>query len=360
MPSRLTRSKTDPTKANATAQLPSTDEDPYKVFILPDQLSTEARIVSLPNPATSTLNRYFVCPATGFYEFTKVAAPRKEPRSWLLVGDEDDTNGGKTGYVSENADAFVATPMDPLFFLVLLFPTQADTGMFRMEDDLVETLGESSKELGTLIQRPPLRRLLLRRLEQASEVRQVGDETLYRPDTTRLLEILMGKTEKMVSTSAWPTSMEETHVQRPLEVPLEGVHADAVSENITKLMRTRVALEFLISSYLPPLLRKYVQTLVSTTLFAPLDEHLKKVAESKAKAQALTSLSDNISRKRSGMDDDEAADARAEKKRKKDEEELRKKTESRAVKQLKKVDTSGMKKLSSFFGKAAPKIETAP
>lgn len=85
--------------------------------------------------------------------------------------------------------------------------------------------------------------------------------------------------------------------------------------------------------------------------FGPLDQHLAKVKEAKAEVQALRSLSDNISRKRGCLDDDDAAEARAEKKRKKDEEDQRKKAESRGIKQLKKVDTSGMQKLSSFFTK---------
>jgi Ydr279p protein family (RNase H2 complex component). len=52
----------------------------------------------------------------------------------------------------------------------------------------------------------------------------------------------------------------------------------------------------------------------------------------------------------------DAAESRAEKKRRKEEEDKRKNTgQSRGVKELKKVDTSGMKKMSDFFGKAAAK-----
>ena len=47
--------------------------------------------------------------------------------------------------------------------------------------------------------------------------------------------------------------------------------------------------------------------------------------------------------------------ARAEKKRKEEEEKMKKAGESRGVRELKKVNTSGMKKLSAFFGKAASK-----
>jgi hypothetical protein len=52
------------------------------------------------------------------------------------------------------------------------------------------------------------------------------------------------------------------------------------------------------------------------------------------------------------MIEDEDSETRAEKKRKKEEEEKRKKAgESRGVKNLKKVNVSGMKKMSDFFKK---------
>jgi hypothetical protein len=62
-----------------------------------------------------------------------------------------------------------------------------------------------------------------------------------------------------------------------------------------------------------------------------------------------------MSRKRAIEDDDDRTAEREEKKRKKEEDEKKKKTEGRAVKALKKVDTSGMKKMSAFFGKVEKK-----
>ena len=88
--------------------------------------------------------------------------------------------------------------------------------------------------------------------------------------------------------------------------------------------------------------------------FTPLDTHLKYLSSLHEEARALRALSDNITRKR-GLDDDEAAEERAEKKRRKEEEDKKKKQESNAMKALKKVDTSGMKKLSSFFTKVPKK-----
>jgi ATP-dependent Clp protease ATP-binding subunit ClpA len=88
----------------------------------------------------------------------------------------------------------------------------------------------------------------------------------------------------------------------------------------------------------------------------PLKDRLKEIAELRAQAMASRNMSD-FTRKR-GLDDEEE-DVRAEKKRRKDEEEKKKKAaESQAVKNLKKVNTSGMQKMSAFFAKAPPKKKT--
>ena len=52
------------------------------------------------------------------------------------------------------------------------------------------------------------------------------------------------------------------------------------------------------------------------------------------------------------------AEADEEKRKKEEEEKKAKAQESRGVRDLKKVNTTGMKKMSDFFGKAAPKKKT--
>ena len=92
----------------------------------------------------------------------------------------------------------------------------------------------------------------------------------------------------------------------------------------------------------------------STTIsidFKPLETHLAHLNDLKKEAQALRSMSENISRKRGSEDDEEALEKAEAKKRKKEDEEFKKKNTSRGVKALGKADTSGMKKLSSFFTK---------
>ena len=123
-----------PTTASTIANTlaPSVAEPPH-VFVLPKDASPEARVVTLLNPATNKPNRYFICPERGISEFTKIAAPKKACRSWLLAperatgsegieetqkdGEEAATNDG---YVLEKPDMFIATPVDPLFVLLPL------------------------------------------------------------------------------------------------------------------------------------------------------------------------------------------------------------------------------------------------
>ena len=87
----------------------------------------------------------------------------------------------------------------------------------------------------------------------------------------------------------------------------------------------------------------------TTPNFAPLTEHLSAIAKLKSEAAALRSISDNISRKRQLEYDEDKIAEREEKKRKKEEEDKKKKSEGRGIKALKKVDTTGMKKMSAFF-----------
>ncbi len=130
-------------------------------------------------------------------------------------------------------------------------------------------------------------------------------------------------------------------------------------EGIPHLLRLRTALSYLFSSYLPVHVESTLNTMLTSQKspidFTPLDAHLLHLSTLRAEALASRSLSD-FSRKRSMNEDDEFTGDRAEKKRKKEEEERKKKLgESRGVRDLKKVDVSGMKKMSDFFGKGAIK-----
>ena len=54
---------------------------PPQLFILPEGISNEARIVTLQNPRSLDESRYLVCPERGFYEFKAFTEPKTTPRS---------------------------------------------------------------------------------------------------------------------------------------------------------------------------------------------------------------------------------------------------------------------------------------
>ncbi|KKY24503.1 putative ribonuclease h2 subunit b [Diplodia seriata] len=171
----------------------------------------------------------------------------------------------------------------------------------------MESLGSSSAQLRKLLQNDTLRARVEERMAAACDTVDAGDEKMFRLSIDKLAKELLAKAERLVANGI-PASMEEKFVRKALERPVMSIKREETTE----------------------------------------------LAALRSEAQALRSLSDNITRKH-GMEDDEAAAMRAEKKRKKDEEETKKKNQSRGVKQLAKADTSGMKKLSSFFTKAPVK-----
>lgn len=130
-----------------------------------------------------------------------------------------------------------------------------------------------------------------------------------------------------------------------------AVTALQASPDVVNLQRLRVAFDFICSRYIPPATASQLRSSLSAADqsgvdFSPLDKYLAKLAELRAEAVAASSVAD-YSRKR--IRDEEEDEIRAEKKRKLEEEKKRKASESRGVRELKKVNTSGMKKLSAFF-----------
>jgi hypothetical protein len=404
---------------SSTKPLPEATSNPPKLFVLPKDTSKDARIVTLDDPATNTPSRYYFCPSKGFYEFTRIAAPKKACRSWLITRQDaqntqdasqnqpeesKDTEpeagaGLGGGFVTKDASLFLATPID-LLFLVLpaLAPKSAkdEKQHFLELDDYTDKLGASSRHWKTLLtQHPSLKAMLEKKMRTICDTVDAGDETMYRLSHAKLLAVLMKKAERMVA-HGLPPSMEDKFVKTALEVPIMSIRREestlsAVSDsgtstptadsqmttesqetdlttpdevdvpakptlqtpdNIPHLLRLRTALTYLTTSYLPPTLAAQVTTSLSTCTtpdFAPLTERLSTIAKLKSEAAALRSISDNISRKRAFEVDEDKLAEREEKKRKKEEEVLKKKNESLGVKKLRKVDTSGMKKMSAFF-----------
>ncbi|KAK7992208.1 hypothetical protein PG988_001002 [Apiospora saccharicola] len=372
--------------------------------------TSDARVVSLPNPRYNKPTRYLVCPETGIYEFTRITAPKSTPRSWLIdtntsIGTETDKeetpdpkkqNGDDSefgAYVTKGAELYLATSIDPVF---LLLPALA------------------SPHFSEILRWGNIRQLLESRMATVCDSVDAGGELMYRFSQERLLAEVLSKTKRM-SEKSLPPSMEEKFVAKALEAPVLGLkregtmatattHSSApalklestesqsstrstetatshtseasttatsvadeeaaaaasalkasiqASPEVTQLQRLRIAFSFICSSYIIPSLvtRLKQQLLEQKELvdFSPLDEYLAQVAKFRQEAASSRSMGD-YSRKHV-LDEEELMD-RAEKKRKMEEDEKRKKAgESRGVKNLKKVNTTGMKKMSDFFKK---------
>lgn len=398
------------------------DSNPPKIFILPKDLTTDARILSLPNPATLVPSRYLACPEKGFYEFKCIEASKESCRSWLLAPDRSVVVEGNSptddGYILQQSDLFIATPIDPLFLVLpALWPLRNATGetvwgtcydrLF-----LTDSVKTQYAQLEQVIKASPsekkLEDLLEQRMRTVCDVRNVGD-VYYALNEQRLASELWRKAQNLAE-AGLPASLEDKFVRQALEMPVlcikreeseitvaaheaadapvtipdtedsisastsqqssttsqpntdastpatsfsSETSSDAVSsaDRITTLLRRRVALNFILGCYVQGPLATRISAIVAKDLedFGPLDSQLHKIEKAKQEAQVLRSVSDNVSRKRGMLDDEEALEKADAKRRKKEEEDARKKSMSQGVKKLMKADTSGMKKLSSFF-----------
>ncbi|KAI4698263.1 uncharacterized protein J4E84_001399 [Alternaria hordeiaustralica] len=405
-PAKAAPKEATPEPTTTAKPLPASTSNPPKLFVLPKDTSKDARIVSLDNPANDTPSRYFFCPQKGFYEFTRIAAPKRDFKSWLITGEkseddateETDTSRIGSGYITKSADLFIATPIDILFLILpALTPKSAkDTKQhFLAFDDYLDALSSSSPHWKALLsQYTTLKTMIETKMRRICDTVDAGEESMYRLSHPKLLEVLLSKAERMVK-KGLPPSMEDRFIKTALEIPVMSIKreestlttvsptpdadVDAEKENSTivdsqtsvtttittpddapskptlttpteipHLLRLRTSLTYLLSSYTPPSLRNPLLALLSAR-FTPLDTHLSAISALKSEALSLRSISDNISRKRAIEEDEEKIAEREEKKRKKEDEERKKKSEGRGVKALKKVDTSGMKKMSSFF-----------
>lgn len=285
--------------------------------------------------------------------------------------------------------------------------------VFLSLEDLLESLRDNSKHLEQTICHDALRQSIEARIMVVCDMVEADNETMYRLNLDKLLQELLSKAEIAVALSL-PASMEERFVRKVLEAPTMALKRDegSISEhskasqepvsdsrppdtiesqssmtaaetafsissadteitspdvetperkhdNLTHLLRLRTALSYMTLSYLPSFVATALNTKLSSVRspvdFARLDQHLAHLSALRAEALASRSMSD-FSRKRNLHEDDEVAESRAEKKRKTEEEEKRKKAgQSRGVRDLKKVDISGMKKMSDYFGKRAVK-----
>lgn len=382
--------------------LPADSTNPSKVVILPAKATSEAKVVSLKNPRYSKPTRYLICPETGAYEFTRISASKTTPCSWLIEGSikkegdgstkKEDVRGSLDVQVTKGADLFIATPVDPLFLALPALQAQftsTSKRMFLSSDDHFDTISEGTPHWRETLRWPKWREAVESRLAALCDTAEAGDEVMFRLSEEKLLDQLLSKARRM-SEAGLPKSMEERFVIKALEAPVLGVKksdpvtalqtqestlsdgkiesqssevstaatsladdaesAMVASDEVTRLQRLRIAFNFICSSYVPPsmasVLKKMLVDDKGSIDFSALDDYIAQLTKLRQEAMISRSASD-YSRKRALDEEDED---RREKRRKKEDEEKRKKAgESRGVKELKKVNVSGMKKMSHFF-----------
>ncbi|RSM14599.1 hypothetical protein CEP52_001251 [Fusarium oligoseptatum] len=215
--------------------------------------------------------------------------------------------------------------------------------MFRINNEkLVNVILEKARRMGQLpasmeekfVKKALEAPVLAQKRELKTETSQPTTETVETPaDST---DSQSTTTDTQPSTATSLTTITD-----------DVVTAIQASAEVTGLQRLRVAFSFICSSYIAPSLATELQAAVEKAVdFSLLDDYLSTLA--KFRAEAIASHSINYSRKR---DRDEEEDEARVKKRKAEEEKKKKSLESRGVRDLKKVNTKGMKKMSDFFKK---------
>ena len=344
----------------------------------------------------------------------KASTPTEKPKPELAEADDRPISDGYTVKNAEVLIATPIDHLFlllPSFVFESSAKSPTSGRLFLSADDLLEKLSEKSKHFSHISGHELIRLSMKRKMRAVCDTVDAGDEEMYRLSDEKLLRELMQKAKTMVA-KGLPASMEEQFIRKALEAPVMVAKHEETSvseatmsqnetpisesnlseafdsqtstgssesmasalsiatemtipENITPaikasdiypLLRLRTALSYIMSNYVPPAIAKTLNTLISSGKsqvdFRILDEYLADIAKMRAEALASRSVG-NFSRKRSMYEDDHAAETRAEKKRKKEEEDKRTKASvSRGIKDLKKVDTKGMKKMSDFFGKA--------
>ncbi|PWW73924.1 hypothetical protein C7212DRAFT_299227, partial [Tuber magnatum] len=281
---------------------------------------------------------------------------------------------------------YICTPLDPLFVLLpRLFPAAAADAINRFlpVEDLFEEITTGAEGDWELVAKSQVAE---RRLAAVCESVDIGDEKAYKPSWEKLMNILDGKCVRMAK-GGLPATMEEGFVRKPLtrpELEIRGVKKEdkdremggggnteaavgvlpappdsqatrprlsEASQEVTDLLRIRVASEFISNNYLSVSVAEALSDCLQKSHdFTPLDNYLAELVKIRQEAAAVRFHDHQI--KRSHECEEEMVDRK--RKRKKEEEETggkKKKSVSRATRELQKVDKTGMPTITAFFGK---------
>lgn len=261
-------------------------------------------------------------------EVQAVAPPH--PRSWFLREE-----------VVEDGKLLMMTPIDPAFLLIpLLRVTQPTTGSgnFLPPDDLIEEAASklASENPATTLSPDDVQQLSSLRCIQAAmrhvcEYKEVTAEVVvYRYSAERVQTYLRTKAARLSQKDVSELSRTLTR-----SFAKDGLMEDG-KDDILIAARLRAACE-LVSQYLA---RDVYESLISSYDFAALDAHMNIL---KDEAMAIAASKMNALEAKESGDSNETDDQGNDKKRKT--------RTSVGVGKLKKANTKGMAKLSTFFQK---------
>ncbi|EKM54493.1 uncharacterized protein PHACADRAFT_123606 [Phanerochaete carnosa HHB-10118-sp] len=292
------------------------------------------RFLRLPHPRTGVPSLFlpYAKPdgRTSIMEVQTVAPPNE--RSWFL----------SEGQVVQNGELLIMTPVDPAFLLIpilhVLSSPNGHAGTFRPVDDMfedaVEKLLQSAPSSTEHLCKEDLLRFLSldcarNAMARTCEKKQITEElTVYRYSPDVVVENLRKKVMRLNSQPMFEASKTLTRALARDGLMDDG--KDGILEG--KLMgRLRAACD-LVSQYVPDHLQK---RLLASYDFTTLEEHIKSLNDEAAALAAAEMGKMEIKESKSS-----ATEKTNGKKRK---------TASTGVEKLKKVNTKGMAKLSTFF-----------
>ncbi|KAF7321755.1 hypothetical protein MKEN_00697200 [Mycena kentingensis (nom. inval.)] len=288
------------------------------IAVLPDAFSAlhSTRFLRLPHPRTELPTLFLA--GSSILEAQSVSPVNA--RSWFI--DQQVVSDGKL---------LMFTPVDPAFLLIpvlqAVYPENTP-GMFRPADEIFEdaatNLAQSSdpetsipKDDVTYFTSMECCRKAMRRICEVKEI--TDDLVVFRYSRERVVDYLRAKVDRL-STPA-TTELSRTLVRN---LAKDGLLEDG-KEELLQAGRIRAACD-LLGQYTPPAIRN---ALAATYDFSALDAHYRSLEEEK---EALVVQKPSKGKAAPG-----------DKKRKQD--------TSAGVEKLKKVKTTGMAKLSTFFTK---------
>ncbi|TBU33816.1 ribonuclease H2, subunit B [Dichomitus squalens] len=288
----------------------------------------------LPHPRTGIPSLFLPYGIPGEQESTILEVQAVEPpnpRSWFLREE-----------VVEDGKLLMMTPIDPAFILIPLLRVTLPTdgpGNFLPPEDLIEDAANklpsahSGKSLSANdVVRLSSLRCIHAAMRHVCDFKEISPEiTVYRYSAERVQTYLRSKVERL-------SHKDVSEMSRTLTRSLvkDGFMEDGKDE-LLKAARLRTACD-LVSQYLA---RDVYEQLLSSFDFAALDTHMKVL---KDEAMAIAAVNMNaVEAKESKSEAKDSKDAGSDKKRKS--------RESTGVEKLKKANTKGMAKLSTFFQK---------